>query len=283
MSENHNSPSVPAIEPVDREAFTEALEENGPVLISLLQQGDITMAGDLISELQGRRDQVLYSEVGRLTRALHNSIRDFHLDIGLDGHQAVQDELSEIADARSRLDYVINLTEEAATTTMDRVDESLPLAQRLADEARHLREAWNEQTVDGDKVVHGKVADLLQMTVTDSAVLQEKLNEIMMAQGYQDLSGQIIKRVITLVNDVEQSLVRLVKLASSVEMAAGLAATPPPTPEDGHGEAAGSGHQSEQERKIRAEGPSLLRDGAPSKEVVSGQDDVDELLSSLGF
>lgn len=261
----------------DREAFTQALKENSGVLISLLQQGDITTAGDLITELQGRRDQVLFSEVGRLTRALHNAIRDFHLDIGLEQHKAVQDELSGIADARSRLDYVIRMTEEAATTTIDKVDDCLPLAQRLADEAQGLREAWTAQQGESGSAMHGRVAGLLQRTVDDSAVLQGKLNEIMMAQGYQDLSGQIIKRVISLVSDVEQSLVRLVKLASSVEAAAGIA------PEPAQDEAAESDRQSEDERKIRAEGPAMQRDGKTAQGVVSGQDDVDELLSSLGF
>lgn len=219
---------------------------------------------------------MLYSEVGRLTRALHNSIRDFHLDIGLDGHEEVRDELCGIADARSRLDYVISMTEEAATTTMDKVDDCLPLAQRLADEAQGLCDAWNErQSADGSPV-HDRVAGLLQRTVEDSAVLQERLNEIMMAQGYQDLSGQIIKRVITLVSDVEQSLVRLVKLASNVEAAAGIVLNKPE-------EAAENDPDGAEERKIRAEGPAMKQNGNTAENVVSGQDDVDELLSSLGF
>lgn len=276
MTEEQKAGAAAGPRQPDREAFTRALEENSGVLISLLEQGDMTTAGDLISELQGRRDQVLYSEVGRLTRALHNAIRDFHLDIGLEEHKEVQDELSGIADARSRLDYVIRMTEEAATTTMDKVDDCLPLAQRLAEEAQGLRDAWNEQQDENGSAVHGRVAGLLQTTVDDSTVLQDRLNEIMMAQGYQDLSGQIIKRVIGLVSDVEQSLVRLVKLASSVEAAAGIG----PAEADG---AAGSDRQSEDERKIRAEGPAIRRDGDSAQDVVSGQDDVDELLSSLGF
>lgn len=272
---------VPGVVPeaVDREAFTRGLEENRRMLISLLEQGEISLAGDLISELQGRRDQVLYSEVGRLTRALHNSIRDFHLDISIEGHPRVKDELSEIADARSRLDYVIQMTEEAATTTMDRVDECLPMAQRLSEEARSLKQAWQDGA-QGDPA-RDKVAGLLHMTVNDSQILQERLNEIMMAQGYQDLSGQIIKRVIELVNDVEQSLVRLVKLAATVEEAAGLAAAP--SPGEAQAQAAENGRADKDDRKIRAEGPSMKRDGDDTPDVVSGQDDVDELLSSLGF
>jgi len=266
----------------DREAFSRALDENRQVLISLLEQGDMTLAGDLISELQGRRDQVLYSEVGRLTRALHNSIRDFHLDISLDGHTDVQNELSEIADARSRLDYVIRMTEEAANTTMDKVDECLPLARHLSGEAQALREAWKQERGDDGTAMQGKVAGLLEKTISDSLVLQDRLNEIMMAQSYQDLSGQIIRRVIALVNEVEQSLVRLVRLASHVEVVVGLAASGSTPAEDRA--AAETVRRNEEERKIRAEGPAMKReDNAPGPDTVAGQDDVDELLSSLGF
>ena len=83
-----------------------------------------------------------------------------------------------------------------------------------------------------------------------------------MAQGFQDLSGQVIKRVIGLVSDVEKSLVNLVKLASSVEEVAGIERVVQVNdPKD------------ESERRLRAEGPQTKA----SQDVVSGQDDVDDL------
>jgi len=91
-----------------------------------------------------------------------------------------------------------------------------------------------------------------------------------MAQGYQDLSGQVIKRVIELVSDVEKNLVRLVKLASNVEEVAGI-------------KQANSKQVTERDetRRLQAEGPQINQQD--NQDVMSGQDDVDDLLSSLGF
>lgn len=276
MTANNNKVAGAGTDGPRADALITVLGRHQQQLIDLLEQGDMNGAGALISELYESRDQILYKEVGRLTRALHNSLRDFHLDIGLQSHSDVKNELSEMADARSRLDYVIELTEEAANTTMDRVDECLPLAQRLSNEAQSLEEALRAQPNDGEQALDGRVAGLLQATQQDSGRLQTLLNEIMVAQGFQDLSGQVIKRVIALVNDVEQSLVKLVRLASAVEAAAGIR----PSTADA-ARAAIIDPDADAARKIRAEGPLMKKAG--NTDVVSGQDDVDDLLSSLGF
>lgn len=228
-----------------------------------------------------QRDELLYREVGRLTRALHDALRDFHLDIGLRRFSEVEQELAEISDARSRLDYVIGMTEDAANTTMDKVDEAAPLIQSLSDEARNLLPEWDtymrkngavDQAGVGNGGVVDRVGELITRTATNGEKVQEMLAEIVIAQGYQDLSGQVIKRVIALVSDVEKSLVRLIRLAGHVEEIAGLESVAEST------EAVAP--ENDSERKIRAEGPQT-RSG--NSAVVAGQDDVDELLSSLGF
>ncbi len=226
-----------------------------------------------------QKNELLYREVGRLTRALHNALRDFHLDIGLKGFSAVEQELSEIADARTRLDYVIRLTEDAANTTMDKVDEATPLVQALSTEAHSVLPEWKRLNVgQADAVIDPALAErvtaLLDRSAGNGDKLQSILAEIMIAQSYQDLSGQVIKRVISLVSDVEKSLVRLIRIAGNVEDIAGIASEPRVTATEK------SDSQTEDARKIRAEGPQT-RSG--NKAVVSGQDDVDELLSSLGF
>lgn len=259
------------------DAMTEMLRERTRELLRKLDEGDIGAANHLIRDLNTARDETLYLEVGRLTRGLHNAIRDFHLDIGLGGHSHVKNEISEIQDAASRLNYVINLTENAANTTMDMVEEGGPIVQGLAEEAGRLREDWvafrqKREPVLGQEGLYERVDALLDRTVHDASSLHQRLNGILIAQGYQDLSGQVIKRVIALVNEVEQSLVRLVRLASSVEAVAGLSVPR----RDGVQSAAEPVDNS----ALRAEGPQM-KNG--KNNVVSGQDDVDELLSSLGF
>lgn len=257
-------------------SFTDALLARKQALLEALQRDDMAAVADHIHQINHARDETLYFEVGRLTRALHNALRDFHLEIGLHSNAEVKHELSEMADARSRLNYVISMTEDAANQTMDRVDEAAPMLQQLVDESESIRTEWqqwqarNDSATPASPALSERVQQFLQRVSSDGQGIHSRLTDILMAQGYQDLSGQVIKRVIELVSDVEQSLVRLVKLASNVEEVAGIKRT-------------GNEHKAERDDKqrIQAEGPQINQQN--NRDVVSGQDDVDDLLSSLGF
>lgn len=257
------------------EHFTAALRERTQALLNSLEGNDMASATELIRQINLARDETLYLEVGRLTRALHNALRDFHLDIGLHGNAQVEHELSEMADARSRLNYVIRMTEDAANQTMDKVDEAAPLIQSMVEESTSLHEDWQQFLATQDSIpahqaeLFARIDTHLQQVARDGQGIHTRLTDILMAQGYQDLSGQVIKRVIELVSDVEQSLVRLVKLAANVEVVAGIQ-----TP-------VRHVAQLDEKQKIRAEGPQV--NPTAGKDIVAGQDDVDELLSSLGF
>ncbi|MDO8909126.1 MAG: protein phosphatase CheZ [Pseudohongiella sp.] len=257
------------------ESFTTALRERTQALMDSLEVNDMASASELIRQINVARDETLYLEVGRLTRALHNAIRDFHLDIGLQANAQVEHELSEMADARSRLSYVMRMTEDAANQTMDKVDEAAPLAQAMVDESLALQHDWQHFLSTQNSIppaqaeLFARVDAHLNQVSRNGQGIHSRLTDILMAQGYQDLSGQVIKRVIELVSDVEQSLVRLVKLASNVEIVAGIQAPVRIASTD------------DSKQRIKAEGPQMNPSG--NKDVVSGQDDVDELLSSLGF
>jgi len=257
-------------------SFTDALLARKQGLLEALQRDDMAAVADHIHQINHARDETLYFEVGRLTRALHNALRDFHLEIGLHSNAEVKHELSEMADARSRLNYVISMTEDAANQTMDRVDEAAPMLQQLIDGSESIQKQWQEFCTHNHDVNPASLAlfeqlqRFLQKISVDGQGIHQRLTDILMAQGYQDLSGQVIKRVIELVSDVEQSLVRLVKLASNVEEVAGIKQT-------------GNDDKNDRDDKhrIRAEGPQINQQN--NQDVMSGQDDVDDLLSSLGF
>jgi chemotaxis protein CheZ len=104
-----------------------------------------------------------------------------------------------------------------------------------------------------------QVDDFIAYAEQDTAQLYQLLNEILMAQGFQDLTGQVIKRVIELVREVEQSLIHLLKVFGTSE----------------------PDHARKEIEKHQAEGPII--NAEEREDVVSGQDDVDDLLSSLGF
>jgi chemotaxis protein CheZ len=184
--------------------------------------------------------------------------------------------MSQIADATDRLSYVVQMTEKAANRTMDLVEESAPLLGGLSDEARQLGEEWGrfmrrEIGADGFRDLARRIEQYLARSQRDTDALSGKLNDILLAQDYQDLTGQVIKRVTQLVTEVESNLVKLVMMASQVDRYAGIE----------HDHAALRAEQEQQKSPSRGEGPQIHAD--IREDVVSGQDDVDDLLSSLGF
>lgn len=271
MSQPHESELSLSVTDVDQ--FKQALQERREAMVESLSRNDFAQMAELIRQINQIRDDTLYREVGKLTRGLHNALRDFHLHIAVGADPALQHELSEMADARSRLNYVIRMTEAAANETMDKVDESVPMLQELIQESNELSEAWAQQddVAQGEHVA--RTRQLLSRMSDQGTHITRHLSDILVAQGFQDLSGQVIERVITLVTDVESALVRLVRLAADVEVVAGIV---PSFNEDEQADASAG-----PEAALKGEGPQF-RPGKP-EQVVSSQDDVDELLSSLGF
>ncbi|GGC97922.1 protein phosphatase CheZ [Halopseudomonas salina] len=250
--------------------YEHSLKDNARQLVDLLEKGQFGEAILVIHAINQARDRGLYHEVGLLTRALHNAIVNFQLDTS----QALGDdvEATRISDASDRLDYVVTLTDKAANRTMDLVDASAPIVANLGQEAAALRTDWErlqrrEMAAGEFRDLYKRMGDFLEKTESSATQVSGQLNEIVMAQDYQDLTGQVIKRVITLVHDVEESLLDLVRMAGQVDRFAGIEhqkATP-------------------EAKKVspKGEGPQIHAD--KREDVVSGQDEVDDLLSSLGF
>lgn len=251
--------------------FELSLKSNAHKLVEHLEEGDYGKAVSVIHEINQARDRGLYYEVGKLTRALHNSIISFQLDTAR-SFGSDHCEHSKIGDASDRLDYVVKLTDKAANRTMDLVENSAPVVAQLGREAAVLRAEWQrlqrrEMSADEFRALSRNIEAFLERSEQQSGEVAGNLNDILVAQDYQDLTGQVIKRVITLVHDVEESLLNLVRMAGQVDRIAGIE------------------HELfEPEEKIsasQAEGPQIHAD--KRDDVVSGQDEVDDLLSSLGF
>lgn len=268
MSNNENAEYSDVNVEADLDNFEEQLRQQAEHLMSKVQAGDFAEALKLVAQLNETRDRGLYREVGRLTRSLHEALVNFHIDAGNNPRQ--QAELSQISDASDRLAYVVNLTSNAANRTMDLVEESMPIAADLKAEAHELRNEWHklgrrQLTPDEFRKLYKRMDGFLNDLVRKSDQVHDNLSEILLAQGYQDLTGQLIQKVTTLVREVEENLVRLVKMAGRVDQITGI----------------------QHEFSLTAtnvgqgEGPQLRKDERP--DVVSSQDDVDDLLSSLGF
>ncbi|EJL6264959.1 protein phosphatase CheZ [Vibrio cholerae] len=235
--------------------------EQAKELVQLLEQGQQSEANRLLTDVYESTNNPMLKEIGMLTRDLHESLKNFHID----------DRFSEIAtdeipDARERLQYVIQKTEVAANKTMDAVDRCMPIADKLHESLLLIRPEWNGLMNGRIELMHFKslchrIDDLLSQVEGDSSELRGELTEILMAQDFQDLTGQIIKRVINVVNEVEKRLVEILTVFSAAQK------------EQKADKATVS--------SIEPEGPILN----PHERIdaVSSQDDVDDLLSSLGF
>lgn len=261
-----------------RTEFEGLLRSKTEELQQRLDEGDLTEAVSVIKSLQEARDQSLYKEVGRLTRALHEAIHNFHIENEDSQAQAVPQSLSDMKDATDRLDYVIEMTEKAANKTMDLVEETMPIAGKMGEDVRDLRTQW-KRLIDRDisaeefRSLYWKMDTFLDQMDTDSARLYGNLSEILLAQDFQDLTGQVIQKVTGLVREVEASLVDLVFMASQVESITGIVS-----------DTRGKKKEQADADPHGGHGPHVNnKDAEPKADVLTSQDDVDDLLSSLGF
>ncbi|KJR29477.1 protein phosphatase [Vibrio navarrensis] len=242
--------------------------EQAKSLVELLENGEQAQADALVASIYEDKGNLMLQEIGVLTRDLHDSLKNFAFDQRMT--EITQDE---IPDARDRLQYVIDKTEVAANKTMDAVEHCLPIADNLHQCLLQVRPQWNELMrgrieLSEFKALCHRIDELLVQVEGDSTELRSQLTEILMAQDFQDLTGQIIRRVIALVNEVEGRLVEILTVfAANKPLKENVLDTTP----SANKEKSGS----------EPEGPILhpeLREDA-----VASQDEVDDLLSSLGF
>jgi chemotaxis protein CheZ len=258
----------------DKIGFEQALQNHADALVDLLAKGDMNAAMRQIQSLNEMRHQALYHEVGRLTRAVHNTIISFTDDVtsaGLLEDSKVQ--IASISDASDRLSYVIELSESNAHKTIDSVDESLLLVAELEQGFLHRTQllAEFESIKSGNPQLEALYDKAFASAGNHSQALagiKSNMTDILLAQEYQDITGQLIKRVIQLVSDIEDELVGLMEVASRVNSITGLKFDSAPEEQAAMG-------------SVKAEGPQLA--GKPAVNVASSQDEVDDLLSSLGF
>lgn len=250
--------------------FMSLLQESATQLVDVLQNDNYEKASELIHELLEARDHHIFTSVGKLTRALHNAIVNFHVDADISANPP-EVKNSEIRDATDRLQYVLDLTQDAADKTMDKVEMVAPIAMNLGQEAHRIKVEWDrlrrgEMSKEEFKDLYAQIDDFLVQMGDGTDQLNKNLQDIILEQGFQDLTGQVLKKVIGLITDVENELVNLMRIAGQVEVVTGLTADEKAKPAVD---------------KIAAEGPAI--NAEKREDVVTGQDDVDDLLSSLGF
>ncbi len=234
------------------------LLESARALITAIEADNEQDIEAQLTALTQDRGSNLFLEVGKLTRDLHAAINNFNVDsriANLTEH--------DIPDSRDRLDYVITLTEEAAHQTLEAVDKASPAANQLIELTKAAEQAWQAAPKTSDAAAQQGIDDYFLSISQQTRTIQSALSDITMAQGFQDLTGQVIRKVTDLIEEVETNLVRLIKISAEHQPQQ----KPNPT--------------AKKVNPLKAEGPQM--NAADKPNVIAEQDDVDDLLSSLGF
>ncbi|MHB0975506.1 MAG: protein phosphatase CheZ [Thiobacillus sp.] len=202
----------------------------------------------------GDHDEML-ARVGQITRTLHDSLRELGLD------KVLEKATTDIPDVRERLNYVARMTEQAAQRVLNATDTAIPLQERIDAGADEILNGW--QAALKAPFSEANYRDMATLTMqcladmrNDTSATKRQLLDIMMAQDFQDLTGQVIRKVTELAHGLEQQLVQLLIDYSPAELR----------------RESGSGLLN---------GPQI--NPASKSDVVADQSQVDDLLDSLGF
>ncbi len=225
-----------------------SLDDNDPDMMPVAAIAD---ASD-----EPETDPEVFERVGVLTRRIHDSLRE------LVGEETLRDAMFAIPDAKQRLNYIAQMSEQSASRVLNATDIARPLQARMQENAEKLSGDWdklfaNQLSVEEFRALAADTKGFLGQVRTDSKTSSEQLIEIMMAQDFQDLTGQVIKRVIDMAQTLERELLSLL-----------IEVTPP-------------------ERRAAARGSGLMNgpvtDSRGRDDIVTSQEQVDDLLDSLGF
>ena len=211
-------------------------------------------AHDAVGAERNEHDEMLV-RVGQITRTLHDSLRELGFD------KVLEKATHDIPDVRERLNYVARMTEQAAQRVLNATDAAIPMQERIDAGADEILNGW--QAAFQAPFSEANYRDMATMTMqcladmrNDTSATKQQLLEIMMAQDFQDLTGQVIRKVTDLAHGMEQQLVQLLIDYSPAE--------------------------------VRRETSSSLLNGPQinptnKSDVVADQSQVDDLLDSLGF
>jgi len=233
------------------------VRELAAALAASLAAGWNADADRQLAQLTGLHEGALYAEVGRLARDLHAAITRFTAD---DRIAALA--RCDLPDAKARLDYVNARTEEAAHRTLTAIETVQPVVRGLGERAAalscELARLHRRELGPGEfRELVAALGTFLDAAAADAARVGEQLNDALLAQEFQDLTGQVLRQVTDLVHEMEGHLIGVLQVHGA-----------PATPSTRGAGATG------------AEGPALV---AMDAARVNGQDEVDDLLSDLGF
>ncbi|HEX5393003.1 MAG TPA: protein phosphatase CheZ [Rhodocyclaceae bacterium] len=201
------------------------------------------------------QEEAVFNRIGQLARQLHDNLRELGYD------KVIEDTARQIPDARQRLTYIAQMTEQAASRVLNATDIAKPIQDDLLARMESLEARWdkmfaNQLSVDDFKSLAADTRAYFSESKAKVKSVNDQLMEIVMAQDFQDLTGQVIKKVVEMAQGLEGQLLNVLIEAMPAQKKA----------------EAPSGLLN---------GPVINTDGR--SDVVTTQAQVDDLLESLGF
>jgi chemotaxis protein CheZ len=201
----------------------------------------------------------MYERLGGIVRLLHDSLRELGYD------KALTEASSQIVDAQDRLEYVASLTEQAANKVLNTLDDGMPAQDLLSKQAKDMENRWDDLfsgklSIEQFKALAGDSKQFAQLVSEATEAEKARLLEIMMAQDFQDITGQLIKKVVIITKTVENELAQLLKDSAPPDVKEKLA-----------------------QKQAAQEQPQPLMSGPSVPSAALDQDSVDDLLADLGF
>jgi chemotaxis protein CheZ len=197
----------------------------------------------------------MYERLGGIVRLLHDSLRELGYD------RSLTDVANQITDAQGRLEYIATLTEQAAIKVLNAVDGGMPEQDELAKKAKEMDERWallfeGKLSIEEFKQLAGDSKQFAAIVTAATDAEKARLLDIMMAQDFQDITGQLIKKIVAITSTAERELAQLLRDNAPAEVKAAM---------------------------IEHQKPVELMSGPSVDGQAMAQDDVDSLLADLGF
>ena len=252
MEETLEETTITSTEATENDDIDQALDD--PMATTVEESCEPSLATSTIIE-----EITVVDQVGQLTRTLHNNLRELGYD------KRLQDISSEVPEAQDKLTYIASKAEQAAERVLNATEIVMPIQDELSSKSTNLSEQWKQalesQESSPDDAEKYKNLIINTLAYLDSVPKQTsatnaQLMEIMMAQDFQDLTGQVVSKVTKMVKDLEFELLQL------------LVANVPEEKRIGIDEGLMNGPAVNPEKR---------------KDVVSNQEQVDDLLASMGF
>jgi chemotaxis protein CheZ len=201
----------------------------------------------------------VFQQLGLITRQLHDTLAQLGV------MPRLQQAANGLPDARSRLTYIAQKTGDAANKVLNLVDLAKAEHQSISAQTRAMAAAIVADPVKA--VATGGVMNFVNDVEAATSRIDGHLTDIMMAQDFHDLTGQVVAKVVSLANDLEDSLVKLLVQAAPPDQTAKLMAHIAPV--------------THSVSTAELSGPVVAPEGRT--DVVANQGEVDDLLASLGF